>query len=182
MNKNLLILGAGQYGSIAKEVAEAMECFDKIDFLDDNDGNAIGRFCDFERYSAAYSYAIVAVGNPETRLRWIGKLEEACYTIPVLVHPRAYISPSAQIMKGCIIEPLAVVQANSTVAAGCLISSGAVVNHNCFIGDGCHLDSNATVKPRTVVAANSVIGSGVVVCENTFSNKMPEEYSFEVGV
>lgn len=35
MNKDLLILGAGQYGMVAKEIAEAMNCFQKIDFLDD---------------------------------------------------------------------------------------------------------------------------------------------------
>ncbi len=34
-SKNLLILGAGQYGQIAKEIAESMGCFEKISFLDD---------------------------------------------------------------------------------------------------------------------------------------------------
>ena len=34
-NKNLLILGAGQYGVMAKEIAEAMGAFDRIAFLDD---------------------------------------------------------------------------------------------------------------------------------------------------
>ncbi|MDP4117851.1 MAG: hypothetical protein Q8873_01510 [Bacillota bacterium] len=36
MNENLLILGAGQYGMVAKEISESMEYFYKIDFLDDN--------------------------------------------------------------------------------------------------------------------------------------------------
>ena len=34
-NKNLLILGAGQYGQVAKEVAETMGIFDDVAFLDD---------------------------------------------------------------------------------------------------------------------------------------------------
>ena len=42
MDKNLLIIGMGQYGMIAKETAEAMNCFDKIDFLDDNNENRAG--------------------------------------------------------------------------------------------------------------------------------------------
>ena len=33
--KNLLIIGAGQYGVVAKEIAESMKCFEKIDFVDD---------------------------------------------------------------------------------------------------------------------------------------------------
>ncbi len=36
MNKNLLIIGAGEYGQITYEIAEAMGVFKKIDFLDDN--------------------------------------------------------------------------------------------------------------------------------------------------
>ena len=43
MNKNLLIIGAGDYGQIAYEIAEAMERFEKIDFLDDNSELAIGK-------------------------------------------------------------------------------------------------------------------------------------------
>ena len=35
-NNNLLILGAGIYGAMVYEIAEAMGCFEKIDFLDDN--------------------------------------------------------------------------------------------------------------------------------------------------
>lgn len=38
MNKNLLILGAGQYGQVAKEIAEDMEYLEKISFLDDRFG------------------------------------------------------------------------------------------------------------------------------------------------
>ena len=35
MNHNLLIVGAGIYRVVAKEIAESMECFDKIAFADD---------------------------------------------------------------------------------------------------------------------------------------------------
>ncbi len=34
--ENLLIIGAGQYGMVAKEISDAMNCFGRIDFLDDN--------------------------------------------------------------------------------------------------------------------------------------------------
>lgn len=32
----LLILGAGQYGAVAKEIAESIGIYDAISFLDDN--------------------------------------------------------------------------------------------------------------------------------------------------
>ena len=49
-NKNLLILGAGQYGQIVYETAEAMGCFDRIDFLDDQNPIAIGVLEDYFRH------------------------------------------------------------------------------------------------------------------------------------
>ena len=58
MNKNLLILGAGQYGLVAREIALSMRCFEKIDFLDDKSELAIGRLEDYEKYTAGYSCAI----------------------------------------------------------------------------------------------------------------------------
>jgi len=34
MNKNLLIVGTGIYATVAKEIAESMKCFDKIDVVE----------------------------------------------------------------------------------------------------------------------------------------------------
>jgi len=185
MNKKLLILGAGQYGYVAKEVAQAMHCFDAIDFLDDNNDVAIGKLSEFEKVSAQYSFAFVAIGDSKLRLDWIQRLEEACFRIAILVHPKANISPSSQIMKGTIIEPMAVVQANTTVAVGCILSAGAVVNHNCFIGDGCHIDCNATVKSGIILGAHTKVDCGSVVRFSLLdgvNKNVPEQYYFEAGV
>ena len=152
---NLLILGAGQFGLMVKEIAESMECFDKIDFLDDKSELAVGKLCDYANFLREYRYAVVAIGNPEIRLSYIQKLEEACFIVAIIASPRAYIAPSAQIMKGSIIEPMAVVQANSVVAIGSIISSGAVVRHNAFVGDVCHVDCNAVVMSGSVGPAKT---------------------------
>ncbi|MBQ8404602.1 MAG: hypothetical protein IJX55_09320 [Clostridia bacterium] len=154
---NLLILGAGQFGLMVKEIAEDMNCFDKIDFLDDNNEIAIGKLNNYEKFSREYRYAVVAIGNPEIRLSYIQKLEEACFIVAIIASPNAYIAPSAQIMKGSIIEPMAVVQANSAVAVGCIISSGAVIRHNAFVGDVCHVDCNAVVMSGSVVLAKTKV-------------------------
>ena len=193
----LLILGAGQFGLMVKEIAESMNCFDKIDFLDDNNEIAIGKLEDHEKFSLEYRYAAVAIGNPEIRLSYIQKLEEACFTVAVIASPRAYIAPSAQIMKGSIIEPLAAVQANSVVAIGSIISSGAVVRHNAFVGDACHVDCNAVVMSGSIVPAKTkveactVYRKDVAEATKTITVKIPSggpepigglEYKFEDGM
>lgn len=162
MNKNLLILGAGQYGTVAKEIAEDMKCFDKIDFLDDTfgirdtEGNyheqSIGKLADLDKFIIEYTYAICAIGNAEIRRLWTTKIVEKNYRIPILVSPRAFISKSTQLRYGDIVEPFAVVHSNACVGIATYVSAGAIVNHNSFISDYCHIDCNAVVMSGAIVA------------------------------
>ena len=61
--KSLLIIGAGQYGHLAKELAE--DCgYEKIAFLDDSSPEAIGTVADAAKWKDDYAEFIVAIGNP----------------------------------------------------------------------------------------------------------------------
>ena len=163
MDHNLLILGAGQYRFVAAETARAMGCFGKIECLDDHHPDAIGKLSDYLKFRETYDTAFVAMGNPELRLTWLDNLEEAGYSLPVLIHPMAYVSPSATLMGGSIVEPMAVVQSNAMVKKGCLICAGSVVNHNAVVETGCQIDcggivmSNGTVPPKTRVPCGTVV-------------------------
>src|SRR4051812_20730076 len=103
LNNNLLILGAGGHGRVVKETAEAIGIFEQIDFLDDQLDLSIGKCEDFQEYINDYSYGFVAIGNNEQRIRWIERLIEAGFNLPILVHPTAYVSPSAKLDTGCIV-------------------------------------------------------------------------------
>ena len=163
MEKHLLILGAGQYSFVARETAEAMGCFGKIDCLDDNNPSAIGKLSDYLKLFGEYTHAFVAMGNPVLRLEWLGKLEAAGYGLPVLISPKAYVAPSAQVMGGSIIEPMAVVHSNALVKTGCLICAGSIVNHNAVVEPGCQIDCGAIVKSNTVVPAGTKVPCGTVI-------------------
>ena len=103
---NLLIIGAGQYGAMLKESARALNMYDKIDFLDDHSEEAIGTLADCAKFTDRYQCAIVAIGNADIRLEITDKLKEAGYEIVSFVSRRAYVSPSAKIAEGCVIEPI----------------------------------------------------------------------------
>lgn len=156
--EKLVILGAGQYGRVARETAMAMGCFEEICFLDDHSEAAVGKLEDYRKLTQSYGCAFVAMGNPVLRMQWLEKLEEAGYRLPVLIHPRAYVSPSAQLGKGSVVEPMAVVNAGAEVGTGTLLCAGCVVNHNARILPGCQIDCNA------VVAANAAVPEGTKVC------------------
>lgn len=175
MNKNLLIIGAGGHGRVIKETAEAMGCFEKIDFLDDNSEIAIGKCKGFKQYINEYTYAFVAFGNNELREKWIEDLTEAGFKLPVLIHPTAYVSPSAEIGQGVIVCARAVVNTNVVIEKGCIISIGALVDHDSIIGECSHINTGAVVKAGCRVDRLKKIDAGIVYSGD-------EKYSFEVGV
>lgn len=158
----LLILGAGRYGQVVKETADAMGCFDRISFLDDISPIAIGKLVDYEHYVQEYTYAFVAIGNPHIRQLWLEKLEQIGYVLPVLVHPKSYVSSSARLGKGTIVEPMAVVSTEAIVEKGGLLCAGCVVNHNAHIMQMCQIDCNAVVESDAVVPEGTKVYSGTV--------------------
>lgn len=174
MNNNLLIIGAGCCGLAAKETAEAMGSFEKISFLDDKikempDGSVVlGVVDDFENFVIDYSNIFVAIANPEIKLNLLQKIKETTsYKIATLISPRAYISPTAQIMQGSLVEAMATVNTGSVIAVGCIIGAGSIVNHCSMCCDGVHLECNAIVADNTLVPAGTDISSGVVYKHDT---------------
>lgn len=174
MNKNLLIIGAGCCGLAAKETAEAMGCFEKISFLDDNikempDGsNILGTVKEFANFTTEYSNIFVAIANPEIKLDLLKKIKETTpYNLATLISPRAYISPTAQIMQGSLVEAMATINTGSVISIGCIIGAGSVVNHCSMCCDGVHMECNSTVADNTLVPAGTSIDSGVVYKRNT---------------
>lgn len=156
--KRLLILGAGQYGCLAKEIAESMGCFTKIAFLDDSNQEAIGKLGDYLNFKADFDSAIVAIGNPDIRQDYF-ELLKPFYKIATLIHSKAYVSPSASIGEGSIVEPMAVIQTAAQIGNSCFISSSSVVRHNSIVGNFCHCDCNSVVKTGSVVEPKSKIES-----------------------
>lgn len=156
MEKKILILGAGQYGHLVKEIAAACG-YERVDFLDDHHPAALGSFADAQFFTDDYPDAVVAVGNAQLRRKCLDMLESLGFHIPVLCHPRAYISPSAQVCSGCIIEPMAVVNSNAKLERGCFLSAGAVVNHDSWVGECSHIDCNGAVPARSCVPAGTKV-------------------------
>ncbi len=158
----LLILGAGQYGQVVRETAEAMGCFDHIAFLDDSNPVAVGKLAEYPQFVGAYSCAFVAMGNPQLRKKWQREVEQAGFSLPTLIHPGAYVSPTAMLGKGIIVEPMAVVNTDAKVEDGCLLCAGCVINHNASVKALCQIDCNAVVAANATVAEGTKVPSGTV--------------------
>lgn len=162
MGRKLLIVASKRYGDYVKEIAESMGCFEEISFVDNDREGAIGKLEDVESFYPEYNCAIAACDDGTERLEWNKKLE-TLYNIPVLAHMDSTISPSANLMPGCIVEPRAVVGCGSTIGQATIIGANVVVEPYCFIGDSCRLKSGTIVKSTSMVAMNTSTEQGSVL-------------------
>lgn len=162
MGRKLLIVASKRYGDYVKEIAESMGCFEEISFVDNDREGAIGKLEDVESFYPEYNCAIAACDDGTERLEWNKKLE-TLYNIPVLAHMDSTISPSANLMPGCIVEPRAVVGCGSTIGQATIIGANVVVELYCFIGDSCTLKSGTIVKSTSMVAMNTSTEQGSVL-------------------
>ena len=163
--KSLLILGAGQFGIMVKELALESGEYSRIDFLDDVAPFALGKMCDCRKFATDYPNACVAIGDPTIRERLFSELYEAGFNLVNIIGRNTYISPSAVLGKGIIIEPMATVQKCARVGDGCIVSSGAVLRHDSCLEPFCHCDCNS------VVMSNSTVPKGTKIpCLTVFKN------------
>ena len=162
MGRKLLIVASKRYGDYVKEIAESMGCFEEISFVDNDREGAIGKLEDVESFYPEYNGAIAACDDGTERLEWNKKLE-TLYNIPVLAHMDSTISPSANLMPGCIVEPRAVIGCGSTIGQATIIGANVVVEPYCFIGDSCTLKSGTIVKSTSMVAMNTSTEQGSVL-------------------
>lgn len=160
---NLLIIGAGGHGHVVKEIAQALGIYKKIDFIDDGSDIAIGTCKELKRFKESYTDAFVAFGDNALRHTWFLKAKELGYHIPALVHPRAYVSPSAIIEEGVVILPNAVINTRAKLKAGTIIGIGTLIDHDVTIGEYCHINSGAIVMAGSHIKNLTKADAGEVI-------------------
>ena len=157
--KKLLILGAGGYGRTVADVAEQLGYSTIV--LDDADPDH--PLSSFKAYINSSISFIPAFGNNTFRLEWINRIEENGGQLATLIHPTAYISPTATISQGTVILPHAIVNTDVVVGKGCIINLGAIVDHGCILEEGVHICLGAIVKGENRIEKCNKIEAGEVV-------------------
>jgi acetyltransferase EpsM len=98
---------------------------------------------------------ILSSGNPNTREELFLRLDRRGAIFTTLVHPLAYVSPSASIGQGCLISPYASVGSSAVLEDHVLLVMYAAVAHDCHIG------AFSSFSPFSVANGGSVIGKKV---------------------
>ncbi len=178
---SLLLLGAGGHAQVVAETVLATGCYTRIAFLDDRCTGpdqlpdqrgwpVIGPFAAaFDpEIRQQYSAAQVAIGNAAVRLQWLPRLAAMGYELPVVIHPTAWLSPSAHIGVGSVVFAQAAIQAQAVIGRGTILNTGCSVDHDVRLGDGVHICPGARLAGDVQVGDRTWIGIGASVIQQIF--------------
>lgn len=164
----LLILGGGGHGRVVAEIARDLGITD-LAWLDDDPAAAevIGPLarCSEPELRQRYGQALVAIGRAPLRLQWLAQLQGLGFACPVLVHPTAWVSPTAQLGAGTVVMPQAAVMAGARLGQGCIVNTAASVDHDGMLADGVHVCPGAHLAGAVTVGRGSWIGIGASVIQ-----------------
>jgi len=135
---------------------------EEISFVDNDREGAIGKLEDVESFYPEYNCAIAACDDGTERLEWNKKLE-TLYNIPVLAHMDSTISPSADLLPGCIVEPRVVIGCRTTIGQAAVIGANSVIEPYCIVGDSCTLKSGTIVKSTSALNIGTETEQGCVL-------------------
>lgn len=159
MMNRLVILGAGGYGRTVADIVQQLD-YSTIVLDDADSGHPLSTF---SSYIDEHTSFIPAFGNNAFRMEWINRIEGSGGQLATLIHPTAYVSPTATINPGTVILPHAIINTDVVVGKGCIINLGAIVDHGCILEEGVHLAPGAIVKGENRIEKYSKIETGEVV-------------------
>jgi sugar O-acyltransferase (sialic acid O-acetyltransferase NeuD family) len=113
--------------------------------------------------------AVGGIGSITPRLQVYERLKLAGFRCPSVIHPRAYVEPTAVVGEGAQLFFNAYVGSEAKIGFGCIVNTGAILSHDCLLGDfvnispGAILAGAVTIKERTLVGMGVTINLNVVV-------------------
>lgn len=159
----ILIMGAGGF---AREVADL--CADLghevaamyAEEPESSEVNGIPVVTELDAVS--FDSAVIAVGDSTVRKRWWEMLDSAARCEP-LIHPSAYVSPSATLGNGTTVMQNAVVTANAVIGGNSLLNVGCYVAHDCTIGAHTHVAGGVNLGGYASVGEGCLLGTGAIL-------------------
>jgi sugar O-acyltransferase (sialic acid O-acetyltransferase NeuD family) len=107
--------------------------------------------------------AVGGIGDVAVRIKVFQRLAEAGYACPAVVHPSAFIEPSAALSAGVQVFPHAYVGSDARVGFGTIVNTGSILSHDCILGDYANISPGAILAGAVQVGSGALIGMGVTI-------------------
>lgn len=178
---DLVIVGAGGFGREVLQYAQDAIAAGMLDarikgFLDDDKTQAdLAPFGVDARLLGTIDAAtpepneryVIALGEPAARATLHDSLSAAGASFATLVHPTAYVAPSAGVAGGAIICPFAFVAVNACLEKNVVLNTYASAGHDCRIGAHTVLSPYAAVNGWSVLGEQVIMGTSAIITPRT---------------
>ena len=101
--------------------------------------------------------AVGGIGDITTRIQVFQRLLDAGFGFPTIIHPTAFVEPTAKLEQGVQVFPHAYIGSETEVGFGAIINTAAVVSHDC------RLEAYVNVAPGALLAGAVTLEEGVLI-------------------
>lgn len=173
--EDILVYGGGGHGKSLIELIQAAGMYRVIGVIDDGlpAGSQVlevpvlggGELLSLlHRKGARLAVnAVGGIGSILPRLKVFEKLTAAGFTCPNVIHPTAFLEPSARLAGGGQVMPFAYVGSSAAIGFGCIINTRATVSHDCILGDYVNLAPGSVLAGGVQVGERTLIGMNATV-------------------
>jgi UDP-perosamine 4-acetyltransferase len=196
-HKKIVVVGAGGHAKVLADMIDAGGRFRVAGATDSNPEGEAAKLSGLKILGTdeilpqlqkdGVRRAAVGLGaSPDTAPRAAQRREllKLGFKLPALAHPRAIVSPLAELGDGAQVMAGAIVNAGARLGAGAVVNTGAIVEHDCvvgadaFVGPGAVLGGGvrlgagafvglgAVVNPGLKIGARAIVGAGAVVVKD----------------
>ena len=174
-SRAIIIYGGGGHGKSLIDLIRALHTYEIAGILDDNlpvnskimGISVLGGVELLPKLHAQGIHlavnAVGGIGNVLIRVQVFHHLAEAGFGCPTLVHPTAYIEPSANLANGVQIFLHAYVGSEVKVGFGSIINTGAIVSHDCSIDEVVNISPGAILAGGVKIGREALIGMGATI-------------------
>jgi sugar O-acyltransferase (sialic acid O-acetyltransferase NeuD family) len=174
----LLLFGGKSFADTTEELASicGYEVIARIDDYDPRPPYVVTLDAASQMYDPASHFIALAIGykNLRARLTAYQRIKQLGYRAATLIHPTAYVSPTASIGSGSLVMAQSCVDCRSSIGDVCVLWPKACINHdtsverNTFISPNATLCGNVRVGESSFIGASAIIVDGASLAPNTF--------------
>jgi len=168
----IAIYGAGQAGVTIKECIELQGKFNAVCFMDDDNAKVGEEFSGLPVYSGNDIAAlrrnhvnniICGVVDHSVRIMLVQKLQKEDFLFPNIVHPSAFVSPTAALGFGNFVKARSIIETKTVIGNCCIIDNGVTIAHDNRIADGCHLAPGVSMGSNITIGEGTIVGTGASI-------------------
>jgi sugar O-acyltransferase (sialic acid O-acetyltransferase NeuD family) len=172
--EKLVIVGAGSQARYVIDIARSAQLYELVGIVDVETADNVGKqlndvpiACTLDELQKHFRprdcRLIVAYGQNDRKRDIVRQLERDGFEFGQAVSPLAYVSPTALIGEGCIINPMASVMPNARLGRHVILHSQCVIEHDNVIGDLANIGPGVSLAGRVAVGEGTYIYTGAKV-------------------